>query len=89
MQPSPETPRGMLILYRYPQQSLHIGDDVIVTVLSVDGNQVRLGFHAPPHVGIYREEIYRRLQAERNATANTPSPHPQIIVRCARSQPGE
>lgn len=76
MQPSPETPRGMLILYRYPQQSLHIGDDITVTVLGVDGNQVRLRIHAPSHVGIYREEIYRRIQAEKNAAAITSSTPP-------------
>ena len=85
MQPSSGTPRGMLVLYRYPQQSLHIGDVITITVLGVDGNQVCLGVHAPSHVGIYREEIYRRIQAEKNAAAIMSSAAPQITVRRARS----
>jgi len=42
-----------------------IGDDIIVTVLAVNGNQFRIGFTAPPNVAIHREEVYERLQAER------------------------
>ncbi|CAJ2754333.1 Carbon storage regulator [Burkholderia pseudomallei] len=85
MQPSSGTPRGMLILYRHPQETLYIGDEITVTVLSVHGNQVRLGIQAPARVGVHREEIYRRIQAEKRAAANTSSPHPPVIVRRARS----
>ena len=55
----------MLILSRRPGESVKIGDEVTVTVLSVKGNQLRLGFTAPPNVAIHREEIYERIQAER------------------------
>lgn len=84
MQPSSGTPRGMLILYRHPQETLHIGDEITVTVLGVHGNQVRLGIQAPAHVGVHREEIYRRIQAEKRAAVETSSPHPRVIVRRAR-----
>ncbi|EDS86839.1 carbon storage regulator CsrA [Burkholderia pseudomallei] len=76
----------MLILYRHPQETLHIGDEITVTVLGVHGNQVRLGIQAPAHVGLHREEIYRRIQAEKRAAANTLSAHPQVIVRRARTR---
>ncbi|TPB79280.1 carbon storage regulator CsrA [Burkholderia pseudomallei] len=76
----------MLILYRHPQETLHIGDEITVTVLGVHGNQVRLGIQAPAHVGVYREEIYRRIQAEKRAAVDASSTPPRVIVRRARSR---
>jgi len=42
-----------------------VGDEVTVTVLDVRGNQVRLGFTAPANVAVHREEVYKRIRAER------------------------
>ena len=47
----------MLILTRRPTQSVHIGSDVIVTVMEIRGGQVRIGITAPRDVAIVREEI--------------------------------
>jgi carbon storage regulator len=55
----------MLILTRRVGESLVVGDEVIVTVLSVKGNQVRIGIAAPRNVAVHREEIYERVQRER------------------------
>lgn len=55
----------MLILTRRIGESLQIGDDVEVRVLGVNGNQIKLGIDAPQDVGIHREEIYRKVQAEK------------------------
>jgi len=55
----------MLILTRRPEESLHIGNDVVVTVLGIKGNQVRLGIRAPTDIVIDRDEIHLRKQRER------------------------
>ena len=57
----------MLILTRRVGETLVIGDDVSITVLGVKGNQVRIGIKAPKDVSVHREEIYERIQHEKNA----------------------
>lgn len=61
---------GMLILSRRIGESLMIGDDVVINVLGVNGNQIRIGVEAPRNVEVHREEIYERIQAEKAAHNN-------------------
>ena len=53
----------MLILSRRTGESLMVGDDVVVTVLDVKGDQVRLGVAAPEATAVHREEVYRKVNA--------------------------
>ena len=57
----------MLILTRRVGEKIVIGEDVTVTVLSVKGNQVRIGIDAPRDVAVNREEIYQRILKEQKA----------------------
>lgn len=56
----------MLILTRRVGETLMVGDEVTVTVLGVKGNQVRIGVNAPKDVAVHREEIYQRIQHEKD-----------------------
>ena len=60
----------MLILTRRVGETLMVGDDVTVTVLGVKGNQVRIGVNAPKEVAAHREEIYQRIQKEKDQEPN-------------------
>lgn len=62
----------MLILTRRIGETLMVGDDVTVTVLGVKGNQVRIGVNAPKHIAVHREEIYQRIQREKDSQAQAP-----------------
>lgn len=58
----------MLILSRRPGESLHVGDDIKITVLSIRGQQIKIGLDVPEHMPVYREELYEKVQRQ-NASA--------------------
>ncbi len=66
----------MLILTRNQGESLMIGDDVTLTILGIKGNQVRIGIEAPKSVEVHREEVYHRIQQEKQTgKSNHPKSH--------------
>lgn len=58
----------MLILSRNQNEAINIGDDIKVVITAVKGGQVRVGIKAPKHIGVYREEVYKRIQ-QRSASS--------------------
>ena len=62
----------MLLLTRKLGENIRIGDDVKITIVEVKGNHVKLGIDAPPSVKVHREEIYERIQQEKQRAAQQP-----------------
>lgn len=60
----------MLVLTRKPNQSIQIGDDIELTILSVEGDQVKIGINAPRQIEIHRKEIYLAIQEENSQAAS-------------------
>ena len=56
----------MLLHTRKINKAIMIGDDICVTVLGIEGNQVKLGIDTPREIEVHREEIYDRIQQEKN-----------------------
>ncbi|MBR1398316.1 MAG: carbon storage regulator CsrA [Selenomonadaceae bacterium] len=59
----------MLVLTRKPKQQIMIGDNIIINVVEVQGENVRIAIEAPREIKIYRGEIYRAIQEENQKAA--------------------
>jgi len=54
----------MLVLTRRLGESINIGDNIKITVVDIDGKQVKVGIEAPKDISIFREEVYERIKEE-------------------------
>ena len=61
----------MLILTRRIGATLMVGDEVQITVLGVKGSQVRIGVNAPREIAVHREEIYQKIQREKELNSTS------------------
>ena len=73
----------MLILTRRVGETLMIGDDVTITVLSAKGSNIRIGINAPKEVAVHREEIYQKIanqqREESQDTQDTQDKEPAVV----------
>ena len=61
----------MLILTRQTGEIIRIGDNITITICGVKGLQVRIGIDAPKEIPVHREEIYKKIQTEKNVKMET------------------
>ncbi|MBB6447285.1 carbon storage regulator CsrA [Bacillus benzoevorans] len=61
----------MLVLTRKLKESIMIGDEIELTILAIDGEQIKLGINAPKNIEIHRKEIYLAIQTENNEALKT------------------
>ncbi|HZH60849.1 MAG TPA: carbon storage regulator CsrA [Metabacillus sp.] len=60
----------MLVLTRKLNEAIQIGNDIEIKILSVQGDQIKLGIDAPKHVEIHRKEVYVSIQESNNEAAS-------------------
>ena len=69
----------MLVLSRHRDESIIIGDDIVITVVDIRGDKVRLGIAAPIEISVHRQEVYDAIQREnRQASRLEPNDARQI-----------
>ena len=54
----------MLVLSRHRDESITIGDDIVITIVDIRGDKVRLGIEAPSDIPVHRQEVYEAIQRE-------------------------
>ena len=71
----------MLVLTRKKDQALVIGDDIAITVLDIQGDQIRLGVEAPKNVKIFRKELYLEILEENKNAAKSAAQVPNVDLK--------
>ncbi len=60
----------MLVLSRHRDESIMIGDNIVITIVDIRGDKVRLGIQAPTNVPVHREEVYEAIKREAASTTS-------------------
>ncbi|MFG0332210.1 hypothetical protein Mal4_46390 [Maioricimonas rarisocia] len=60
----------MLVLSRHRDESIIIGDNIVITIVDIRGDKVRLGIQAPTEIPVHRQEIYDAIQREKARSQN-------------------
>lgn len=76
----------MLVLSRQRDESIIIGDNIVVTIVDVRGDKVRLGIEAPREVSVHRREVYEAIQRENREASKIQVDDARQIGRAPGSQ---
>ena len=82
----------MLVLSRQRDESIVIGDSIVITVVDIRGDKVRLGIQAPTEIGVHRQEVYEAIQRETQKAAGidpevSSTPATQTLARQKAKRP--
>ena len=73
----------MLVLSRQRDESIMIGDNIVVTIVDIRGDKVRLGINAPTEIPVHRQEVYEAIKRENLRSARMDPKEAQAIGRGA------
>jgi carbon storage regulator len=76
--------RRMLVFTRKKDESLIIGNDIEVTILSVGASSVKVGIRAPRNISVHRSEVYEAIKQENLAAARSSIPPPNLFKKLLR-----
>lgn len=62
----------MLVLSRHRDESIMIGDDVVITIIDIRGDKVRIGIEAPTDIPVHRQEVYEAIKREQDKRNKRP-----------------
>ena len=71
----------MLVFTRKKDESLIIGNEIEVKILSIGSGQVKVGISAPRHISVHRHEVYEAIKRENVAAAKSQIPSPGILKK--------
>lgn len=71
----------MLVLSRYEDESIMVGEDVEVRILNIQGNKVRLGITAPRSVPVHRKEVYEAIHSKSPKKIKLIVPHSKKLMK--------
>lgn len=75
----------MLVLSRQRDESIMIGDNIVITIVDIRGDKVRLGINAPTEIPVHRQEVYEAIQRENLRSAQL---DPKDVQTLGRVRPG-
>jgi carbon storage regulator len=75
----------MLVLSRQRDESIIIGDDIVITIVDIRGDKVRLGIEAPTQIPVHRREVYEAIQREQQAARGGKRPTGEPSAKGAES----
>jgi carbon storage regulator len=80
----------MLVLSRQRDESIMIGDNIVVTIVDIRGDKVRLGINAPTEIPVHRQEVYEAIQRENLRSARMDPKEAQAVGKglAPQHQPG-
>jgi len=79
----------MLVVTRKKDEKLIIGNEIEIQVLRIGRDNVRIGIKAPPHISIYRHEIYGAMKAENLSAAESQIPDKEMLEKIAEGLKAE
>ena len=76
----------MLVLSRHRDESIMIGDNVVVTIVDIRGDKVRLGIDAPQDIPVHRREVYEAIQRENEKASQLNTSDTRRLLASARDE---